>query len=190
MIYKYLYKNRIIFIAIALLIYSFVSFWITKEILYFQSIFAFELGILWAIYKEKIDKVLEHKKYYFLCLIIAFFIFSLTLLIGNLNLFSIMIINIITKLMSAVFFVILILLLILKIKLKNNITSSLGKIFFEIYIIQWVGIRLWHNQKVYIKNDFMYLCLAILTTIILATIIHPMINFVDKKIKKLLNTYF
>ena len=46
------------------------------------------------------------------------------------------------------------------------------------------------ETKVYIKNDFIYLCLAILTTVILATIIHPMINFIDKKIKKLLNTYF
>lgn len=190
LIYKYFPKKRVVYIGIALIIYSFISFWITDGFLYFQSVFAFESGILWAIYKEKIDRSLKREKYYFLFLILAFFIFSLTLLIGNLNLSNVVLINIISKTMSSVFFVVLVLLIVMKIELKNKLTSYLGKIFFEIYIIQWVGIRLWHSQKLYIKNDLIYLCVSVLTTIVLAIIIHPMINFINKKIKELLNLYF
>lgn len=186
LIYKYFPKKRVVYIGIALIIYSFISFWITDEFLYFQSVFTFELGILWAIYKEKIDKILKKKKSYFLYLIINFLFFSTTLLIGNLNLSNIILINVVSKIISSVFFVVLVLLIVMKIELKNKLTSYLGKIFFEIYIIQWVGIRIWHSQKLYLKNDFIYLCMTVITTIILAIIIHPMIKCTNKKILRVI----
>ena len=170
--------------------YSFISFYVTGGLLYFQSVFTFELGILWVIYKKKIDKILKERKNYFLYLMINFLFFSITLLIGNLNLSKVVLINVISKTISSVFFVVLVLLMVMKIELKNKLTSYLGKIFFEIYISQWIGIRIWHSQRLYIKNDFIYLCISILTTVVLATIIHPIINFIDKKIKELLNLYF
>lgn len=170
--------------GIALIIYSFIAFYVTKEIIYFQSVFTFELGIFWAIYKEKIDKILQNKKYYFLFLIITFLFFSISLLIGNLNLFNSTIISVINKIMSTIFFVILVLLLEMKIKLKNKVTTYLGKLFFEIYIVQWGGITIWHSKKLYIENDYIYLCITIVTTIILAIIVHPIISFINKKIKK------
>lgn len=176
--------------GIALIIYSFIAFYITKEFLYFQSVFTFELGIFWAVYKEKIDKILKRKKYYSLYIIITFFLFSITLLIGNLNLFNNIAINVLNKIMSTIFFVVVVLLLEMKIELKNQITSYLGKIFFEIYIVQWIGITIWHSKKLYIENDCIYLCLTIITTVILAIIVHPIISFIDKRIKKVLNLYF
>lgn len=184
LVYKYFFKSRIIFMGIALIIYSFIAFYVTKEIIYFQSVFTFELGIFWAIYKEKIDKILQNKKYYFLFLIITFLFFSISLLIGNLNLFNSTIISVINKIMSTIFFVILVLLLEMKIKLKNKVTTYLGKLFFEIYIVQWGGITIWHSKKLYIENDYIYLCITIVTTIILAIIVHPIISFINKKIKK------
>ena len=102
---------------------------------------------------------------------------------------NVVLINIISKTMSSVFFVVLVLLIVMKIELKNKLTSYLGKIFFEIYIIQWVGIRLWHSQKLYIKNDLIFMCFCTNYNCF-SDNNYPMINFINKKIKELLNLYF
>ncbi|WP_415277187.1 acyltransferase family protein [Clostridium perfringens] len=187
--YRFFKERRLSVMIIFLIIYCGVVLILTKNIIYFESIFTFILGIAWAQYKEEINKMMNNKKIYILSFVVSVSLFCITLLIGNLRLFN-STIYIFSKMISAVIFVFCTVLMLMKINISNNITVWLGKIFCEIYIMQGIFLELFHSRVVYIKNEYMYLIIVIISTISVAYIVHPIFNLLSNNVKNILYTKF
>lgn len=143
---------------------------------------AFLLGIIWAKNKLKIDKCCNSKKY-LIFLIAGMMFFGITYIFGNVK-FMPEFIRITIKFISAVLFVIMMLLLIMKIKIDFQPIKFLSKDFFEIYILQGLFISLF-NEVLIIENTALYCATCIGCTIIAAIIVHPVLQLINKKCKEM-----
>lgn len=181
LVYKNFKKYNVFFILIFLIAYSFFTYFFIKKNIYFESVFCFEIGLLWAIHKEKIEKIFMIKKYYYFFLITTFLLFAITLIFGNIHFFN-KTIMLILKMFSSVYFVIFFLILIKKINISNKLTLYLGNIFLEIYIFQGFILEILHSKVLYIKNDFIYLILVIGMTIFVARIVSPVFRIIQNKV--------
>lgn len=181
LIYKNFKKYNVFLIFVFLVIYSLFSYFFIKKNIYFESVFCFELGIFWAINSEKIEEIFTVEKYYYFSLIISFFLFSITLIFGNIYFFN-ETIMLIFKMLSSILFVIFFLILIKKINISNKLTLYLGDIFLEIYIFQGFVLEMLHSKIVYIKNDFTYLIFTVGITIFIARLANPILKKIQKKV--------
>ena len=143
---------------------------------------AFLLGILWAKNKLRIDNGCNSKKYLFF-LIADVILFGTTYIFGNVK-FMPEILRITIKFISAVLFVIMMLLIIMRIKINFQPIKFLSKYFFEMYILQGLFISLF-NEVFIIENTALYCATCIGCTIITAIIIHPVLQLINKKCKEL-----
>ena len=141
---------------------------------------AFLLGVIWAKDKQKIDRLCSGKKY-FLCFIITTALFIITYILGNARIFS-SYIRISIKFISAIAFVALILLILMKIKIDIKPVRFFGKYFFEMYILQGLFISLFDEMLV-IENTVLYCTMCFLCTLGVAIIIHPLVQLINKKCK-------
>ena len=82
---------------------------------------------------------------------------------------------------TAIFFVIAIILCIKGVSLVNPVLDYLGKISLEIYVFQGAVILI--LRKLNITNLFLYVIFVLTGTILLATIMHPVLKNVHKPAK-------
>lgn len=150
--------------------------------LWWQSYLAYFLGIIWAKNKEKIDNFLAKKYNFILTIFLSFIFFSITLLMGNLNILD-PIPKTIVKSISSVFFVIFVLCLNLIINFSNKISALLGKISFEIYVIHGIFLNLFYIDNGILSNDAVYIVCVFSSTIISALLLNKVFVFISKKIK-------
>jgi membrane-bound acyltransferase YfiQ involved in biofilm formation len=138
------------------------------------------VGMLWAIYDEKILKFL--KKYYYLCVFAAFAIFAIVFVL--LTKASGMTDFPIKSIISALFFVIFLLLGLLKFKIGNPILDYLGGISFELYLCHEIFLILFKKVLV-IENDLIYALTAIVCSILFAQLFAFLNKFILSYYKKL-----
>lgn len=68
-----------------------------------------------------------------------------------------------------------------KLRFGNPILSALGRISFEIYVLQGVFLLLFHSAPLYIGNDFLYALAVTLCTVALAALIHKPYQSLSKR---------
>lgn len=73
-------------------------------------------------------------------------------------------------------FVLVTLLAIGRISLNFRITRFLGRISFEIYVVQGICLTLFHSKYIYIHNPYLFIAAVSASTIVLAIALHPIIN--------------
>lgn len=84
--------------------------------------------------------------------------------------------------LSSLCFVTFVLLTIMKLRINNKPTRLLSRYYFEIYTIQ--GIPLTFFKTVWkIENPAVYIICVVLTTALLAVIIHPVYQLISKVAK-------
>lgn len=152
-----------------------------NRMLYCESVLGFTLGLLWCEYKDKIDKFIFGKKYYIL-LILSFCLFSVFLLIGNLNVLNIYLKNI-AKVISAPLFVAFVLLLVKPFNIKNALTEKIGAISFEIYVFQSVFLNLFSSKFMYIESFVLYFIASLVCSVLFSLIMHKFFKKLSKLIK-------
>ena len=100
-----------------------------------------------------------------------------TLILGNRHYFP-ELLRILLKMVSAVSFPLLIIAMYKYLRHTSKVKaffSSIGKYFFEVYIIQGV-LLIWYRQIV--ANDWLYMPAVVISTGISAYLIHPLYGFI------------
>lgn len=164
-------RYSIISIAVLMILYSAV-FHKIKSALWYNTIIAYLLGILFYKYMKKTEKIIKKggPSYWVL------FIISITVVVAgtfktNLYLFEI----------QVVFFVLFLVLACYKIQVGNNVLSFLGTYVFEIYLLQRLPMIALQNQ---IDSNILYFIVCFAITIILALVFKKVTIQLDKIIKQ------
>ena len=179
-------KYRNILLLVGWIMYCIVCICMKLSITWYVSSITFLLGGFWGYNRERIDKILNNKKSFFISISSVFFIFIFCFIMSKMssNYISIMF-NIIYNLL----FVVLMLNIVYAVNNKkgkkiliNKITAYLGNVSFEIYVSQGIFLIL-YSDKLLIDNPYIYCCTVIISTIVFANILHLIFDKVNILIK-------
>lgn len=158
---------------VALVAYALLNVGLGKAITYYQSIFAFLLGILWCDYRNVIDKIL--RKHWIISLASVLILFAVSFVAG-------LFFKPVT-LIAAPMFVIFAIAVLIKLPVQCGVTRWLGKYYFEIYVMQGILLLLFHSNLIYIENKWLYVLVCTLTTLLLAVAVQPVFRFISSVVK-------
>ena len=129
-----------------------------KDFYYADTILCYPIGMLYSYFKEVIDKRVCQKYYFYFIFVIILFLgsFYLKKIIPNICIYNI----------NAIFFILLVVLLSMKFKMKNRIFTFLGIHTFWIYILQRIPMMILN-----INNNYLYFFSSLFLTIIVSYII-------------------
>lgn len=166
---------------VALVAYALLNVGLGKAITYYQSIFAFLLGILWCDYRTVIDEILQ--KRWVAGFASALILFVVSFVAGSF--FKPV------TLIAAPTFVIFAIAVLMKLPVQCGVTRWLGRYYFEIYVMQGIPLLLFHSDLIYIENKWLYVLVCIITTLLLAVVIQPVFRFISSVVKgkRLKRTY-
>ena len=158
---------RIILVMLFSIIYMFV---ITKfkPDYYASTILCFPCGMLFSYYKDKIDSFLI--KNYYKTFIVILIVLCLSYYLSNL--FN----NIYTYDLFAIFFILLIVIISMKIKLNNKVYYYFGSNVFYIYILQRIPMMLFNS----ISNNYLFFAVSLISTLLLSYVIKKITNKMQK----------
>ena len=174
------WKTQTIAMSLFTVCYSIVCLLCSLSATWFESIFAFLIGMLWCVNKVQIDAIIE--KHRAVSIGFSFICFSAATL---LSLVGTKIMRLPFKMLSAVLFVILVMTIVyMLVEFKEGIidnaaTRFLGKISLELYVSQGLFLKLFHNDPLYISNMHFYIVLVAVCTFIFAVAIHPLFTFIN-----------
>ena len=165
-------KKSIIIITMFSIIYIILMRLLkTGESWWYDTILCYPLGLLYGMYKEKIDNALRNR-----------YIF---VLMGTIILFTLLYIfrsNLVVYELLAIVFCLLVVFITYKFKISNKILKFLGKYSFEIYILQRLPDLILKEYLLDKKYIFFFTSLA--CTIVLAIVYKKITNLIDKKLVK------
>ncbi len=163
------------------ILYIFICSKLGFGLWWYQTSFVFVLGIVFSSYEEKILKFI--KKYYvkILLLSLAFFIvlakrkWEIYWLIPSLKT-EFLLVALLAFLFILSFFT-----LTLKFKTNNKFLDFLGKISFELYMVQGALMLLLRNEQIYIQNDFYWSVLVLVGSLLFAFVLNTFFSYILKK---------
>ncbi len=174
-------KNGIIKLSLGVLSFCIICIVLKMSHIWFESSLAFILGTIWAYKKNKIDSLVCVPTKYVIVTIAVVFVFAFTFILGNAGLLP-MVIKIPIKMISAVFFVIFVLLMVMKIRIKYKPLEFAGNYYFEIYFLQGFFLTIF-NEIIIIDNILVRYVVCIISIFITAILIKPVVNFINNKCK-------
>lgn len=168
--------------GIALIIYCIICTRCDLASTWYESIFCVVLGMVWAAYKERIDIVLDKRKWsVFFSTAFLFFIFLVGTKISPLF-------NSEIKMISAVLFSAFVTsatYVFPSVIYDNMITRILGKYSLEIYVSQGFFLMLRKNDIIYIDNPYAFIAIVIVGTGIVSIALKPIYVQIVKTVKVL-----
>lgn len=150
---KNIYRLIIFTLLTGIYIYVISRF---KDNYYVDTVLCFPIGMWYSYYKDKIDNLLV--KRYFICLIS-----SIILLIGSYYLTKVFY-NVYSYNIFAIFFIIFIVVLTRKVKIKSSIITFFGIHTFWIYILQRIPMMIFKDKL----NNYVYFIICFSITIIIS----------------------
>lgn len=162
-------------------LYIFICQKLGFELWWYQTSFVFVLGIAFSSYEESIIKFI--KKYYVAVLLfsLAFFVvlakhkWEIYWLVPSLET-ELLLVAVLSFLFLVSFFT-----LSLKLKTDNKILDFLGKISFEIYMVQGALMLVLRNEQVYVQNDILWSVLVVAGSLLFAFVFNKFFSFILKK---------
>lgn len=148
-----------------------------------NSILSIPLGMLWAVYKEEIEKMAH--KWYLPILIFSLiaFILSWKYLFNN-SLSNYLFDTGKNIYLQSIFFPITVMLICMKFKFSNKALKYLGTISFESYLFHGLFVNMIFMRTTLPEtNPVLYSLLSIVCAIVLSSIIHFVYSKIVKKIK-------
>lgn len=159
-------------------VYTFVCYKANFGAWWFNTPFLLVVGMFWAIYEEKILRFL--KKHYYLSVFTVFAIFLIIFIfLTKANSFEFPIKSIV----SALFFVMFLLLALLKFKVGNPILEYIGEISFELYLCHEIFL-IFFKTVFTIENDLVYAITAIACSIIFSQLFAWINKFILSSYKR------
>lgn len=134
------------------------------------------VGMAWGTYEKEITKTISrHYLLVLCCTAILFCIFF----VGDLKTEGI--IGLISEIMTGGCTTILVVMMLMKVNLGNQITRKLGEISFELYMVQGLMIEgLGHVESIK-SNDLLYVVLSFVGTCLLGYIFHCLVKLILSK---------
>lgn len=137
----------------------------TKQPYWYNTILCYPAGMLFSYYKNKIENLIcENNKTY---LFISFICIAAFILLYKFSKVS----NILIYELTAIFFVIVILLICMKFSFKNIFLIYLGNNIFWIYILQRIPMIILRFYKVHTYNSFLFIILSFILTLLLTELV-------------------
>ena len=164
-------KNMIFFFGLLFMVIGFSILGLGGW--WYNSIVCVFLGMIWKKEQTEIDGFIVNKVGYGLVLPASFILFCGLILS---RFFYTGGISILVEYMDAIFFVLLVIMLIIIIPFENKLTRFLGSISLEIYALQRIFIWAFHTSFLNISNPWLYCVVVYGATIVAAAIVHPFIN--------------
>lgn len=148
--------------------------------LYYERTFIFVFGMLWYENKDRIDSwIIDKRNKWLIIWIVLGLIFATNYLLSYLTM------PVLFRGISYFFLIPSVLLPLKKVNIQNRLTNFLGNISLEIYVMQGVFLLLFHAEKTYISNPYLYIVAVTASTIASACILHPLIKYVYHSFRKL-----
>lgn len=175
-------KVRVFVVAALLAIYS-ICCLIFKNLgeIWCECSFSFLFGICWALYEEKNKMFFDKNKNYWISIVLIFFVAVATILYGAKQGIA-GYIRIPIRMISAVAFAFLVILIMKKFPINFFITKFLGHYSMEIYIIHGLFISLFCDVFA-ITNAWVFISLVCVCTIVSAIILNPFFDCLSKLVK-------
>lgn len=156
---------------------------------WYASAHILPVGMFWATYEDAILKII--KKHYWLCFLAS--VFGFVTSIGLPKISGLMKATIISKclmfvlpFLEVIFFVLIVLMTMLKFKMKNAALEFLGKISLEVYLAQGIFMKCFRTHFINIESDVIYVIACIIATVVFAWIMHYIDDYALRKYKKLI----
>ena len=132
-------------------------------------------GMYWAIHER--DIIFFVKKYYTNVFSLVFIGFLFTYISG----FMVDTwLSMILKMLSSVLFVVTVILISLKIKVKDGIFGILGSISMELYLIHGLVISVLRSDIIFIRNDFLWSCVVSVGSILSGWFLHQFFSKISR----------
>lgn len=142
---------------------------IFKDSYWIDTVLCFNYGLFFSYYKDKIDKIILKNN----IITISLFILSLLLFIPLKLHYGVYFHNV-----TSIVFVSIIVLVLTKFKSNSKILSYLGENVFWVYILQRIPFMLF---KGIINNNYLYLLVSIIVTLLLTIFMNKVTNYIYKK---------
>ncbi len=181
-----LIKNKDIALITTIILFGLYNYLMFKEgykIHWYDAILTFPLGLVWARFKSQIDNILyRYSKFIILLGLINLFIWhNHAIWIDKLgitrDIIKVGIMNI-----TVCSFVVFVMLLLVKLNIKNPIFKWIGKYSLELYLIHGLFIQLFKPKYSSHLTDFIFGIKVISFSIVCAVILSYLVKFITKKI--------
>jgi peptidoglycan/LPS O-acetylase OafA/YrhL len=134
---------------------------------WFITILSFSLGLFCKLFEEQIEKMIICSNYFWVILLNVLLLIKI---FGGYHF------------VSMCLYPLFIYLMLKKVYIPNNkILLLLGKISYEVYLIQGISIIFLRSELFYIKNDYLYIITTVLITVVLAFLINTASSIIIKK---------
>lgn len=163
--------------VIVMLAFNMPSHW-------YVSSLAFPAGMYWSRYKATIDKfVFSHYQVSLLAASIAFVILFAMLFIKPFEggIFTAVMLSF--SMTYGLFFSIMILIILMRVKLSGNVLSYFSDCFLEIYVLQGLVFTFLRNSYWTIDNPYLFAIGSLLITILIAKAAHPVFQIITNMYK-------
>lgn len=148
---------------------------IYQEDYFFNTILCYPLGLSFSSHKKDIEKiVLKNNKNYFICL--------LTILVSFLIVRKYSLINVFYYELMAMFFVLLVVICMMKIKFNGKILNWFGKNLFWFYTLQRLPMIGFGRIEYFNNNPYIYFIACFVVSIILIMIYSRIGDFIKRLI--------
>ena len=152
-------NNAIFLLMMVILVSGYVLIMMQfKQDCWYNTVFAYVFGMFWAMYKERIDKVLGNNAVYIVLFIAAVAICFVT---------RMHLVNVVIYEVMSLAFAFLVVLFTMKVKVGNSILAYLGENLFPFYILQRLPMFVLKAKTDVTHNNTVFLMYSMIGTIVL-----------------------
>lgn len=144
--------------------------------MWYLSAFAAVVGMLWAVYQSKIERVLSKK--WGAGLVATLVAVAACTALG---LLADGIAGTVLKATAASLFPVAVVLLLNKIRFGNPILRFLGQISMELYLMQGLAMMLLRSRVIFVENTLLYCAMVLPVAVLLAAIVKIAFHGIPKK---------
>ncbi|WP_349814334.1 hypothetical protein [Thomasclavelia cocleata] len=170
---NYLKKNEFYGLLInTLFIFVYIVFMhLYKSTWWYDTVICYLLGMYYCSFKNKIDDIFKNN--YYLLIILVFMGLVFVRHISNYY---------ISFFLKEIFFITFILMISMKLRIKNKYLDFFGKNIFGMYILQRLPMLILSYYKIHEINFYLFLIVSFILTIALTVIVNKILNKIDSYI--------
>ena len=167
-------------IAVSVLIFIYVILCYVFDLssTWYETTPCFLLGMIFSNNKDKLIKLCSSCQRLLVSATCFFAFFAITWYLGNAGLLPYPL-SIIIKMISALFFSVIAILVVIFVRLRDPITSFIGRISLEVYLLQGIFLNIFDRHLV-VENDILYFFIVIICTVVVSFVTHPIFEALKK----------
>ena len=162
-------RTGIIFIIFSTIVYIMLCKNFNKGSWWYNTSICFSIGIIFAMYKERIYEI--YKKRYLIKLVIIGALFGICMVLLHKKHWEV-------QYVTPIIFIILTTLLLCKLKLKSKVITFINSISFEMYLVHLIVLKVAFEEQIVRSSIYAVLLFPIM--ILLALMVHYICKYITK----------